>query len=39
MSFHPRGDTLTVYLAIGSKSGGGVREETFTYTRAPVGER
>ena len=38
MSFHPRGDTLTVYLAIKSRSGD-VREETFTYTRAPIGER
>ena len=38
MSFHPRGDTLTVYLAIKSRSGD-VREETFTYTRASIGER
>jgi hypothetical protein len=33
MSFHPKGDTLTVYLAIGQK-GGGMREEAFSYTRA-----
>ena len=39
MSFHPQGETLTVYLAIGSKDGGAVREETFTYRRAPLGER
>jgi hypothetical protein len=32
MSFHPKGDTLTVYLAIGGKDGS-VREETFTYQR------
>jgi hypothetical protein len=40
MSFHPRGDELTVYLAIGDRSGSGkVREETFTYRRAPLGGR
>jgi hypothetical protein len=33
MSFHPRGDTMTVYLAIRTKDGG-VREEAFAYTRA-----
>jgi hypothetical protein len=32
MSFHPRGDDLTVYLAIGGKDGS-VREEAFTYRR------
>ena len=32
MSFHPKGDELTVYLAIGQKDGT-VREETFTYRR------
>jgi hypothetical protein len=32
MSFHPKGDTLTVYLAIGQKDGQ-VREEAFTYKR------
>jgi hypothetical protein len=34
MSFHPRGDTLTVYLAIGQKDGT-LREEAFSYTRVP----
>jgi hypothetical protein len=38
MSFHPRGDALTVYLAIGQKDGK-VREETFTYTRAGAASR
>jgi hypothetical protein len=33
MSFHPRGDRLTVHLAIGAK-GGEMREETFEYSRA-----
>jgi hypothetical protein len=32
MSFHPRGDELVVYLAIGQKDGS-AREETFTYRR------
>jgi hypothetical protein len=32
MSFHPQGDALTVYLAIGQKSGG-MREEAFSYKR------
>jgi hypothetical protein len=39
MSFHPQGDTLTVYLAIGSRGGGAMREETFTYRREPLGAR
>jgi hypothetical protein len=33
MSFHPQGDALTVYVAMGKK-GGGVREQAFAYTRA-----
>ena len=32
MSFHPKGDDLVVYLAIGQKDGG-AREETFRYKR------
>jgi hypothetical protein len=39
MSFHPRGDSLTVHLAIGDRGGGTVREETFTYRRVPLGGR
>jgi hypothetical protein len=38
MSFHPAGDRLTVYLAI-EQPGGGAREETFTYERAPLVDR
>jgi hypothetical protein len=38
MSFHPRGDELTVYLAIGQKDGT-VREETFTYKRVGASRR
>ena len=35
MSFHPQGDDLVVYLAIGQKDGT-VREETFKYKRVPL---
>jgi hypothetical protein len=35
MSFHPAGDTLTVYLAI-DQQGGTPREATFSYTRVPL---
>lgn len=36
MSMHPQGERLTIYLVIGKKGGGSVREETFGYTRAPL---
>jgi hypothetical protein len=36
MSFHPKGDTLTVYLAIGSHDKP-AREEAFSYTRQGAG--
>lgn len=33
MTFEPRADALTVYLAIEDRKGGAVREEIFTYRR------
>ena len=35
ITFEPKGDEVTVYLAIEDRKKGTVREEVFRYTRAP----